>query len=157
MWPLSVLSKLLLSLPATLRYLEYPLLGFPDYFQAMRFSRISLGGLLSSSALATNLYVSSYGGNITSLQLSHTRDGGYSLKELSFNEGSEPSPSWLTLTPENDVLYCLDEGLTTPNGSIASYKISDTGKMTLMDRHSVLSGPVSSVPYNNGRALVAAH
>lgn len=42
-----------------------------------------------TSAVATNLYVSSYGGDITSLQLFQDSKGSYSLKTLAVNNGSE--------------------------------------------------------------------
>lgn len=122
----------------------------------MRFSRIPLSGLVTSAA-ATNLYVSSYIGTITTLQLSQCANGSYTLTSVAVNNGSAPSPSWLTLDGDNGVVYCLDEGLTTPNGSIASYATSPSGELTQIDRHTVISGPVSSVVYNGGKALAAAH
>lgn len=145
-------------LPASLRSLGYPLLEPAGTFQAsMRLSQISLGGLVWSSALATDLYVSSYGGNITSVRLTQSPGGSYSLTALSTNNASLPSPSWLTKNPSLPVLYCLDEGFSVPNGSIASYKTSKSGELTLIDRHPTISGPVSSVLYNGGKAQVVAH
>lgn len=112
---------------------------------------------LATSSLAVNLYVSSYGGTITTIDLAAQINGSYSLTSVAVNKGSAPSPSWLTKDQFNDVVYCLDEGLTSPNGSIASYKTSSSGALTEIDRHSVISGPVSSVVYNGGKALAAAH
>jgi 6-phosphogluconolactonase (cycloisomerase 2 family) len=122
----------------------------------MRFSTIPLSGLVTS-AVATNLYVSSYAGTITTLQLSQSADGSYTLNSVAVNDGSAPSPSWLTLDEDSGVVYCLDEGLTSPNGSIASYSTSPSGELTQIDRHTVISGPVSSVLFNGGKALAAAH
>ena len=110
-----------------------------------------------TSSLATNLYVSSYAGTITSLQLNQERDGAFSLTEVAVNNGSYPNPSWLTKDEHNAVVYCVDEGLTVPNGSLASYKTSKSGELTEIDRHSVINGPVSSVVYNGGKALALAH
>jgi 6-phosphogluconolactonase (cycloisomerase 2 family) len=112
---------------------------------------------LVTSAAAVNLYVSSYAGTITSLQLSHSSHGSYSLTQVAVNEGSAPNPSWLTKDEYNDVVYCVDEGLTVPNGSLASYKTSPSGQLTKIDRHTVISGPVSSVVYNGGRGLAVPH
>lgn len=117
---------------------------------------LPLGGLVTSR-LATNLYVSSYAGTITSLQLNQERDGSFSLSEVAVNDGSYPNPSWLTKDEYNDVVYCVDEGLTVPNGSLASYKTSASGVLTQIDRHTVISGPVSSIVYNGGKALAVAH
>jgi hypothetical protein len=113
-------------------------------------------GLVTSGA-TINLYVSSYVGTITSLQLSQHRNGSYSLNTVAVNHGSEPSPSWLTKDEFNDFIYCVDEGLSVPNGSLASYKTSKEGKLTQIDRHSVIKGPVSSIVFNAGKALAVAH
>jgi hypothetical protein len=110
-----------------------------------------------TATIATNLYVSSYIGTITSLQLSRYPNGSYKLETVAVNHGSEPNPSWLTGDEYNGIIYCADEGLTVPNGSLASYKTSTSGKLTQIDRHTVISGPVNSVIYNNGKALAVAH
>jgi 6-phosphogluconolactonase (cycloisomerase 2 family) len=107
--------------------------------------------------MTTNLYVSSYIGTITSLQLTRHPDASYSLTQVAVNDGSYPNPSWLTRDEHNGVVYCLDEGLTVLDGSLASYKTSASGVLTQIDRHSTINGPVSSVVYNGGKALAVAH
>lgn len=77
--------------------------------------------------------------------------------QTAVNNDSEPNPSWLTKDPNNNVVYCVDEGLSVPNGSLASYQTSPSGELTQIDRHSVISGPVSSVVYNKGQGLAVAH
>lgn len=123
----------------------------------MHLSHLLPIGSLVSAGLATNLYVSSYAGTITSLQLNRERDGSYSLLAVDVNYGSAPNASWLTKDEYNDVVYCVDEGLDVTNGSLASYKTSKSGKLTQIDRHTVISGPVHSVVYNDGKALAVAH
>lgn len=71
---------------------------------------------LVTSTVATNLYVSSYIGTITSLRLTESSNGSYSLRQVAVNKGSEPNPSWLTKDHYNNIIYCADEGLTVPNG-----------------------------------------
>ncbi|KAL3419776.1 YkgB protein [Phlyctema vagabunda] len=127
-----------------------------DSWFAMRF-HLSLGSLVTSTALATNIYVSSYIGTITSLQLSQSAYGGYSLKTVAVNTGSAPNPSWITLDSKKRVLYCVDEGLTVPVGSLSSYSVSASGALTQKNRQSVVGGPVSSVIYNGGKGLALAH
>ncbi|RDW80710.1 hypothetical protein BP5796_05408 [Coleophoma crateriformis] len=122
---------------------------------AMRL-HLSLGGLVTT-AVATNLYVSSYIGTITTLQLSQAQNGSYALKQVAINNGSAPNPSWLTLDSTNGVLYCADEGLYVPDGSISSYSTSPSGQLKQIDRHTVISGPVHSVVYNDGKAQAFAH
>lgn len=73
----------------------------------MRFEHVSAGGLATSAA-AVNLYVSSYSGILTSLQLSPSAQGsgsgGYILTTTASNNGSGPQPSWLTKDSYNDVI-----------------------------------------------------
>ena len=154
MWPHSFLAC-----PSLLR--SFGVTIFTSLFEGFCWSKMRLhfqipllGGLVTSS-VATNLYVSSYSGTITSLQLGQNANGSYSLKTVAVNNGSEPNPSWLT--KYKGVVYCADEGLTVPNGSLASYKTSDSGILTQLDRHTVISGPVSSTVYNGGKALAVAH
>ncbi|TAQ91597.1 hypothetical protein B7494_g75 [Chlorociboria aeruginascens] len=110
-------------------------------------------GMIGSSPC--NLYVSSYGGDITTLQLNSDTTGKSSLKCLATNQGSMPNPSYLTLN--NGVVYCVNEGLSTPQGSLASYKTSDSGVLTQIDTRAVLNGPVHIAVYGNGTALAVAH
>jgi hypothetical protein len=125
-------------------------------YQFIMRASLPLSGLVTSAA-AVNLYVSSYAGTITSLQLNQASNGSYSLAQIAVNTGSAPNPSWLTKDEYNDVVYCADEGLTVPNGTLASYKTSASGELSQIDRHSVISGPVSSVVYNGGKGLAMAH
>lgn len=121
--------------------------------------RLSLGGLglLASSALATNLYVSSYSGDITSLELSKSDDGSYALAVLAKNNGCAPSPTWLEIDKNTGLLHCLDEGFGNPNGSVSSYTKSASGQLEILDRLDTIGGPVSTVVYNKGKAVAVAH
>jgi hypothetical protein len=125
-------------------------------YQSIMRASLPLSGLVTSAA-AVNLYVSSYAGTITSLQLNQASNGSYSLTQVAVNDGSAPNPSWLTKDECNGVVYCADEGLTVPNGTLASYKTSASGELSHIDHHSVISGPVSSVVYNGGKGLAVAH
>jgi 6-phosphogluconolactonase (cycloisomerase 2 family) len=113
-----------------------------------------------SLAAATNLFVSDYSGNITTLSLTEHK-GIYSLLPTSFNEACAPNPSWLTLDINHGTLYCLDEGLNTTNGSLTSFTISPgTGKLAKIHREETISGPVNGVIYGDAaeqRAIALAH
>lgn len=122
---------------------------------------LSAAPLLAS---ATNLFVSSYAGTITTLSLAAqnttSRSHTYALTSIYSNTGCSPSPSWLTLDPTSQILYCLDEGLTTPNGSLSSYSIAPSGNLTQIEKQATISGPVSGVIYGNPageRAIALAH
>lgn len=151
MWQIPLLKLSLL--PPFLR----SSLWLPEsYPQNMRLQHLSLGGL-AASASATNLWVSSYAGTITSLQLSALPAGGYSINTTSVNTGCGGSASWLEKNEQCDVVYCVDEGLTTPNGSVSSFKIETSGALTPLTKHDSIPGPVASIIYNGGKALAAAH
>ncbi|KZF19265.1 putative isomerase YbhE [Xylona heveae TC161] len=115
---------------------------------------------LATSAAAKNLFVSSYAGSITSLSLTESYDGYYDLRAVSSTNASSPNPSWLTLSPQHRTLYCMDEGLEVPNGSLTSYKVHDDGSLVKLDRKATISGPVSGVIYNGVKgssAMAIAH
>jgi hypothetical protein len=118
---------------------------------------LSLAASLMTSARAVNLFVSSYNQPIFTLQLEPDGQGAYNLINIAENNGSWPSPSWLTKDACNNILYCADEGLPTPDGSLASYSIAASGELTQIDRHAVINGPVSTVIFNKGKALAVAH
>lgn len=117
---------------------------------------LSLGAAVAS---ATNLFVSSYAGNITTLSLTAS-NGTYHIEKTYVNNGCAPNPSWLTLDANRGELYCLDEGLTVPNGSLSSYLVNPNGSLTQVQKASVISGPVNGVIYGRPagqRYLALAH
>lgn len=143
--------------PASLRSLGFAFLDPLDkFFANMRLQHLSLSGLVAST-VATNLYVSSYIGTVTSLSLTKSANGTYSLTTVAVTNGSAPSPTWLEKDKKNGVVYSLDEGFTGPNGSISSYKTSASGELTQIDRHPTIGGPVSTIIYNEGKAIAVAH
>jgi hypothetical protein len=125
--------------------------------EEMRLPSLIFNGLVPS-VLATNLYVSSYAGNITSLALSALPNGGYSLTASSvINAPLSDKPSWLTKDDEKNVLYGVDEAWDVPNGTVATFKTSPSGKLSVIDSKLTVGGAVSAVTYNKGKALVVAH
>ncbi|KAH0361196.1 3-carboxy-cis,cis-mucoante lactonizing enzyme, partial [Aureobasidium melanogenum] len=113
----------------------------------------------ASLTVATNLFVSDYSGDVSTLSL--TEHGGhYSLTKVSANPGCAPNPSWLTFDTNHATLYCLDEGLEVTNGSLTSFTIGDDGSLTKVHRETTISGPVSGVIYGNPaekRSIALAH
>ncbi|KAH8678802.1 Lactonase, 7-bladed beta-propeller-domain-containing protein [Tricladium varicosporioides] len=169
MWTVAILT--LLSLSTSLRFVQAaPTEPSPQLQQqnsdSMRVSKSLLCGTLAASSIhtcaiaqatgSTKLYVSSYAGTITSLDLSKTA-GGYSLKSVAVNTGSAPSTTWIEKDPTKSIIYVLDEGFTSPNGSFAAYTTSASGALTQINRLMTLGGPVSSVLYNGGKSIAVAH
>ena len=113
---------------------------------------------LAATGTATTLYVSSYAGSVTTLSLTKSYSS-YGLTNTSSSQDCGSSPSWLELDKASGILYCIDEGLTTPNGSINTLKTSASGVLTPIEHHDTIAGPVSSIFYNPGKesAIALAH
>ncbi|KAI9716224.1 MAG: hypothetical protein M1812_005449 [Candelaria pacifica] len=114
----------------------------------------------ASISTATNLHVSSYSGLITSFSLTKHQNGTYDLKTVGTTNFSAPSPSWLTLDRQSRILYSIDEGINTLNGSLSSYHTSPSGKLTPISRLPTINGGVSSVIFDINRhkkAIAIAH
>lgn len=108
---------------------------------------------------ATNLFVASYAGTITTLSLTE-RNGTYSLNETFVSEECAPNPSWLTLDANRGLLFCLNEGLETINGSLSSFLVNRNGSLTHIKNETTISGPVSGVIYGEPagqRGIALAH
>jgi 6-phosphogluconolactonase (cycloisomerase 2 family) len=104
---------------------------------------------------AVKLYTTSYDGNVTSVSLT-----GNSLSVTSQTQGCGSSPSWLVQDKHHQILYCIDEGNATPNGSVAAYKTSQSGKLTLASRVNLTApAPVSGVIFGGPsfRGMAIAH
>lgn len=117
--------------------------------------------LFGHSAFATRLYAASYGGSVSSLNLTMS-NGSYGLSTLSQTTDCGSSPSWLMLDHSNHVLYCLDEALDAPNGTIATFRTHANGTLTKLAHLKTPAGPVMSAIYTapdvpNRRFFAVAH
>ncbi|TEA16855.1 putative 6-phosphogluconolactonase [Colletotrichum sidae] len=112
---------------------------------------------LAAPAAGTILYVSSYSGAITTLNLtlSGVNASQSTLQTLSSSNGCSPSPSWLALDHPNSKLYCTDEGLTTDHGTVSSFKTGPDGKLEQLAKVNTISGPVSAVQFGEKGAGLA--
>ena len=115
--------------------------------------------LAATLTSATNLFIADYGGDVTSVSLTE-KVGNYSLDKTFTNRQCAPNPSWLTIDANRGLLFCLNEGLTTPNGSLSSFTINTDGSLTHVQNTTTPNGPVSGVIYGNPvgqRGIVLAH
>jgi 6-phosphogluconolactonase (cycloisomerase 2 family) len=123
----------------------------------MMFHALTMIPLMALPALAVNLYVASYAGNITSLSLLQKADGSYSLSQISTFNSSTHTPSWLTLNKQNNLLYMVDEAVNNTNGTIVSYKTSYTGKLSEVFRIEDIGGGVDATFFGSGSAIAVPH
>ena len=124
----------------------------------MLFSPLPLLALAATSTTATKLYISSYAGNITTLDLTSSNSSDYKLTLLASTPGCGLNASWLQLDKKHNTLFCLDENIVGTNGSLSSFKI-DPSKNTLsrVGHSDTLIAPVNSAIYSgsNGSQLMA--
>lgn len=107
--------------------------------------------MLGGQASATYLYVASYTGIVTTLNLTDS-----TLEEVATSSECGSSPSWLTLR-DDGTLYCNDEGFATwPIGHVVSFSTNEDGSLEFLDSEDTFVGGVSSLLYgeeDNGLAV----
>lgn len=110
-----------------------PDIMFKDALSSAGMSALVLPG----QAAATLLYATTYLDTITTLSLK-----GSSLQAIASTPGCGANSSWLTPDYDNNRIFCLDEGLTTPNGTLSSFALTSNGTLSQLDIVDTLSGPV---------------
>jgi len=125
----------------------------------VRFSHLVAAASSASLASAVNLFVTSYSGNVTTLSL--TGSGWIRNLNATYkaNVCGGGNSTWLTFDSAARVLYCIDEGWTTPTGAITASSVTKDGQLNQTLKVPTLGGPVSGVFYGNGstRGYVVAH
>ncbi|KAJ6149080.1 Cytochrome cd1-nitrite reductase-like C-terminal heme d1 [Penicillium samsonianum] len=122
------------------------------------FSIFFATSLFGHAALATKLYAASYAGFVTSLNFTQSNE----LSTLFQTTDCGSSPSWLMLDSPNSVLYCLDEAIDAPNGTISTLRTHPDGTLTKLAQLKTPAGPVMSAMYSapgvqERKFFVAAH
>jgi 6-phosphogluconolactonase (cycloisomerase 2 family) len=113
----------------------------------------------AATAAATNLFVSDYGGTVSTYALTAS-NGTYALDSIFQTTECAPNPSWLTLDADRGLLFCLNEGLETVNGSLSSFLVNRDGTLKHIKNVTTISGPVNGVIYGEPagkRAIALAH
>ncbi|KAK5998606.1 putative 6-phosphogluconolactonase -like protein [Cladobotryum mycophilum] len=113
----------------------------------------------SSVASASLIYVASYSGTVSTLNYTQsTTKSAQLLNPISVSKQCSDNPSWLTLDFPNAVVYCINEGLNTPNGGLTSLKTNSDGSLSKLSQVSTANGPVSGVIFGKKRnGLALAH
>lgn len=127
--------------------------------------------LLPTLTLATNLYVASYAGNISTLSLllnpdcesnSNSNSNNYNsycynLTQTSTFNTSTHTPSWLTLDRHDALLYMVDEAVNNTNGTIVAYRTGWSGRLEEVARTEDVGGGVHAAFFADGKGLVVPH
>ncbi|KAI1820827.1 Lactonase, 7-bladed beta-propeller-domain-containing protein [Xylaria intraflava] len=110
-------------------------------------------GLVAGSSSATRLYVSSYAGTITVLDLD--LENGSGLRAIANTTACGMQPSWLTLDYANSYVYCLDEAWSSPTGAVTSFYANEDGSLTALGSAELIAGPVSIAKFGEGGSGLA--
>jgi len=120
----------------------------------MHLSSLLLGCSAASSTIvsATNIFVASYAGNVTTFSLEKSGPN-YSLNKKFVHDGCAPNPSWLTIDYQKSHLFCVEEGLEADIGHMTEFTINSDGSLKVEPgrRVETLVGPVYSVLYGSTR------
>lgn len=117
-----------------------------------------LTAALFGASSASKLYTASYTGAVSTLELGRS-DSGYELTTISNTTDCGPNPSWLMLNDDKSLLFCLDEGLNGPNGTLTSFEVDSDGSLSKIHQLKTVLGPVQSHLYTaqNRTFFAVAH
>jgi 6-phosphogluconolactonase (cycloisomerase 2 family) len=109
---------------------------------------------------ATRLFVASYAGTITTINVSKDHSSGYSLQETTSTlacalPGSPPS--WIVLDKKGETLYCTNPGQDLPNGKLFSLDVEKNGSLTPLNSIDTPLSAAYAAIYNNNNALAVAY
>ncbi|KAE8356251.1 Lactonase, 7-bladed beta-propeller-domain-containing protein [Aspergillus coremiiformis] len=108
-----------------------------------------IAALFGTSSTASKLYAASYAGIVTTLEFSKS-NAGHELTTISNSTACGPNPSWLMLDAKDNWLFCLDEGLNGPNGTLTSFEVGANGSLSKIHSLETVLGPVQSQIYHAG-------
>lgn len=111
------------------------------------------GLLLAGSTTATRLYVTSYAGTVTTLDL--VEGATAKLETVASTTACGANPSWLTLDYSKSLLYCLDEAWGQSTGAITSFSTRANGSLTTLATAELVAGPVNIAEFGVGGSGLA--
>ncbi|KAI0100899.1 putative isomerase YbhE [Nemania sp. FL0031] len=112
------------------------------------FPAAAVAGLLAGSTSATLLYVTSYAGTVTTLDL--VEGAATKLETVTSTTACGANPSWLTLDYSKSFVYCLDEAWGQPTGAVTSFYTEKNGSLTPLAKAELVAGPVSIAEFGVG-------
>lgn len=105
-------------------------------------------GLLAGSTSATLLYVTSYAGTVTTLDL--VEGATTTLETVASTTACGANPSWLALDYSKSFIYCLNEAWGLPTGTVTSFYTYANGTLEPLATADVIAGPVSIAEFGVG-------
>ncbi len=105
-------------------------------------------GLLARSTSATLLYVTSYAGTVTTLNL--VEGATTKLETVASTTACGANPSWLALDYSKSFVYCLNEAWGQPTGAITSFYTHANGSLVPLATADLIAGPVNIAEFGVG-------
>ncbi|KAI0538455.1 putative isomerase YbhE [Xylaria digitata] len=103
---------------------------------------------LAGSTSATLLYVTSYAGTVTTLDL--VEGATTKLETVASTTACGANPSWLALDYSKSFVYCLDEAWGQPTGAVTSFYTHANGTLAPLATTDLVAGPVSIAEFGVG-------
>ena len=103
------------------------------------------------------LFVGSYAGTISTLELYQNASGEYSVDLVHSTRVCSPTPSWITLDFDHRLIYCTEGGRETATGTLYSLRIQPDGSLVELGKVLVPIGAAHSAIYDGGNALGVAY
>ena len=104
-----------------------------------------------------HLFVASYNGTISTLELIQDASNNYSLGIIASTTICGPNPSWITLDLARDVLYCTEPGMKTGAGTLYSFSVQPDGSLILLDSLATPIGAAHFALHSHNQALAVAY
>jgi 6-phosphogluconolactonase (cycloisomerase 2 family) len=110
---------------------------------------------LAGSTSATLLYVTSYAGTVTTLNLDlgpgkPKGPAAGKLETVASTTACGANPSWLALDYSKSFVYCLDEAWGQDAGAVTSFYTNANGSLTPIAKANLIAGPVSIAEFGVG-------
>ncbi|KAI0904761.1 Lactonase, 7-bladed beta-propeller-domain-containing protein [Ustulina deusta] len=102
----------------------------------------------SGSTSATLLYVTSYAGTVTTLNL--VEGATTKLETVASTTACGANPSWLALDYSKSFVYCLNEAWGQPTGAITSFYTHANGSLVPLATADLIAGPVNIAEFGVG-------
>ncbi len=129
----------------------------------MHFATVSPVLCLLSLALqseAATLFVASYAGTLTTIDVSGHASQGRNLRQITQSDACAipgSPPSWITLDAARDTLYCTNPGVDLPSGKLISIHVQRNGSLATLDTIDVPIYAAHSAIYNRGDTIGIAY
>ena len=103
------------------------------------------------------LFVTSYEGVITTLELSTKSSGAKSLETIATCTNLGPHPSWLVMDAKRNLIWCTEAGMLTGNGTLWALSIQNDGSLLTVGSLSTPKGAAHAAIYGDNSSFAISY